>query len=87
MTKIPTLAAAIAISALVIAAAFAAEDHNSSRSNLSSKIPVGEDTILVTHSYQFSWSIDAGESRLSPEERKILLEEVFKEIRSDVLRK
>jgi len=72
--------------ALVATAAFAAEDHNSSRSNLSYVIPVGGKPTEVSQSYKFSWSIDSGKTRLSQKEKQALLEAVFKQIRKDVLR-
>ena len=80
------IAIAFGIITLAAAAAFAAEDHNSSRSNLSQKIPVGGEPTLVKHSYKFKWTVDAGNKKLLPKERKILLKEVFKQIQKDVLR-
>ncbi len=79
------LVIAIGITALVVTVAFAAEDHNSSRSNLSSKIPIGGETVMVTQSYEFTWKIDAGGSKLSPADERKLLDGVFEQIRKDVL--
>ncbi len=79
------LVIAIGITALLVTAAFAAESYNSSRSNLSTKIPIGGESVVVTQSYEFTWKIDAGESKLSPAAKRKLLDGVFDQIRKDVL--
>ena len=71
---------------LLATAAYAAISHNSSRSNFSRVMPVGGTSTEVNLSYEFKWSIDAGKTRLSPEDRQVLLESVFDQIREDVLR-
>lgn len=86
MPSIPQYALAAGITAVIATAAFAAENFNSSRSNVSSEIPVRGKLTAVSQSYKFSWSYNAGESKLSKKERQALLEIAFREIRKDVLR-
>jgi hypothetical protein len=75
----------LAAMSVIATTAYAAINYNSARSNIAQKFPVGDKSKLVRHSFKFSWSIDPGKSKLTAEERLVLLEAVFKEIRKDVL--
>ncbi len=86
MNSIPKVALAAGVAISVATAVFAAISHNSSRSNYSTKIPVGGKMTPVEQSYKFSWSVENKGSKFSKEEMRALLEIVFREIRKDVIR-
>ncbi len=86
MKRFITSSVIIALLALAPSVGFSAEDFNSSRSNLSYRIPIKGGSKAVRQSYKFNWSIYPGAAKLTVRQKKLLLEAIFKQIRKDVLR-
>ena len=84
---------AFALILAVVAPALAVKNFNSAKSNTSTSIERTSNTLTsierlsvpVQYSYDFNWAVDSGRKVLSSAELEILLEQVFDEIRLDVL--
>lgn len=82
--KTPTKFAVVTVLLIaIVAPALAAKNWNSSKSNTSTMI--GRTSTQAKYSYDFNWTVDSGRKILSRAELELLLEQVFAEIRADVL--